>query len=82
MGLKKDSNSNSAIKLAAVSERSRDKNEKSDRQVKGKSPDRDKDRAGRPDKAEKDKKEKDPREKSVSNRILTKRRRKKVTRGI
>ncbi len=66
MGLKKGSTSNSAIKFAAVSEKSRDKNEKSDKQAKGKSPDRDKDRAGRPDKAEKDKKEKDPREKSVS----------------
>ncbi len=66
MGLKKGSTSNSAIKLVAVSEKSRDKNEKSDKQAKGKSPDRDKDRAGRPDKADKDKKEKDPREKSVS----------------
>ena len=66
MGLKKGSTSNSAIKFAAVSEKSRDKNEKQDKQAKGKSPDRDKDRAGRPDKADKDKKEKDPREKSVS----------------
>ena len=66
MGLKKGSTSSSAIKFAAVSEKSRDKNEKQDKQAKGKSPDRDKDRAGRPDKADKDKKEKDPREKSVS----------------
>ena len=65
MGLKKGSTSNSAIKLVAVSEKSRDKNDKLDKQAKGKSPDRDKDRAGRPDKADKDKKEKDPREKSV-----------------
>jgi len=82
-GMKKGSTSNSAIKLAAVTEKrekSRDKKDKDDKKAKGKSPDRDKDRGGRPDKEDKDKKEKEkePREKSVSNLRITLLRRKKV----